>query len=183
MFKKIVAVLSCLLLAAPMPAIAHPYQHDEDAIVQVVCVMDDGIGFGTAVKIGPDEYVTAKHVATLGKCSVDGQPVVNTYVDPKLDIATFRGPKNKHRIRVSCAGYTPGEVYIARGYAEGGPEDAELPWLATSLKILGMTTFVGDAFHGMSGGPLIGENGRVYGVVDIGNPAGSVALRDSKVCR
>ena len=176
--KALTTVAAAFLLAAPSAPSAKPYAHDEAAIVKVEC---EG-GWGSAVKIGPSEYITAAHVVNAGGCTVDGVGITVTRVNDLFDYATFTGPTNNHVIPVSCGGFDAGKIYVARGYPGGFPGLVRVPWLMTELTDQGQRLAIGDAIPGMSGGALIDRRGRVTGIVNRRVASRSLPLSATSAC-
>lgn len=179
---KLVAILACLSLVSSVPVGAkETYPHDEAAIVRVDC--DQSVG--TAVKVGPNTYLTAAHVVDEGVCKVDGQEIVVTSIDKNIDFATFTGPASNSQLPIDCRGFIPKELYLSRGYAYGGLADFEEMMVASSYKVRGthFIALVGEIIPGMSGGPLINEAGKVVGINNIKNPSASLPLSVTPVCK
>jgi hypothetical protein len=183
--KTWAVALAALLCAAPTTSEAGPppYSHDEAAIVRVFCTNPLGTSVGTAVKVGPGEYITAAHVVDSGQCHIGIVPIVVTHLDKLRDFATFTGPVSAAVVRISCDGFKPGRVYEARGFAGGEFTNISFPWQATELASWPWTVFVGEAIPGMSGGPLIDRKGRVTGVVNMRWPARSLPLSRTGLCQ
>lgn len=175
--KKIALCLAAVVLASPVQAAAEPYQHDEGAIVKVVCKE----GTGSATRVGKNTYISVDHVTSNTNCTVNGTPIIITYTDPRQDFSTFLGPSGLATIPVSCKGYKHKEAYIARGYAFGGTDIFFQPLLAVT-KYEKWWAFVGEVFPGMSGGPVIDADGKTTGTVNIRNPSGSIDLSETIVC-
>ena len=176
--RKTAVVLAALLLASPVSAHEEPYQHDEGAIVKVVC----NLGSGSATRVGRNTYISVHHVTKNTGCRVHGVPIEVTYSDESRDFSTFLGPSGLETIPISCQGYQTGNAYIARGYAFGGDE----PWFQPVMAVARyeeLWAMLGDIFPGMSGGPVIDKGGRIVGTVNIMNPSGSVSLSDTPVCQ
>lgn len=172
---------SALLLAVlliPSSAQAEPYSPDRASIVQVLC----SNGAGTAFKVSEDKYVTAKHVVTADDCRVNGELITDVDRSDPEDFASFKGPKSKHRLHVSCNGYFTQRTYMAIGYGFGWPVTMNMPWISTDIAIDGYQSFIGEGIPGMSGGPVINRSGEVVGIVNMRWPTRSRALRDTPIC-
>lgn len=190
--KPLLALPIALLLAAPtivaIPTAADPgspseYPHDPAAIVRIECHSDTDSGIGTAVKVGRYTYITAAHVADGRICTIGGQPVAVTVSGGEhRDFATLTGPASNVFLPISCKGFRFGRIYLARGYAGGGYALAAQPWLATSIPWGRRTILLGEAYPGMSGGPLIDRKGRVRGVVNTRLPSMALPLSETSLC-
>lgn len=176
--KKIVVCLAALALASPVHAAIEPYQHDEGAIVKVLC----NEGSGTATRVGKNTYISVDHVTRNTGCTVNGTPIMVTYADPRKDFSTFLGPSGSETIAISCKGFKSGEAYISRGYAFGGPDVWFEPVVAVT-KYKGFWAFAGHHFPGMSGGPILDSEGKTTGTVNILNPTGGLDLSETPVCQ
>lgn len=185
--KALAAASAALLLAASNSApqlVSADYNHNPAAIVRIECRWADGGSIGTAVKIGRDSYITAAHVVDKGACQIGGAPIAVTWMGrPQIDFATLTGPASDTAMPVSCGGYRAGHIYAARGYAFGGHDLFLQPWLATTIPWAnGLSVFLGEAYAGMSGGPLIDRQGRVRGIVNTRMPSMSLSLAVTPVC-
>jgi hypothetical protein len=177
--KKIALSVAALFLAAPINGTAQePYTHDEGAIVKVTCEE----GSGSATRVGKNTYISVDHVTRNTDCKVDGKTIEVTYFDRKRDLSTFIGPEGKKTIEISCDGYRQMEGYVARGYAFGRDELWFQP-LVYVTTYFGFHVFAGEVYPGMSGGPILDKEGRITGTVNIRNPAGSVDLSTTPICR
>lgn len=184
--KTLAAIPMALILAAPSTPIDYTYQHNPLAIVKVVCKGERGTGYGTAFKVTENAYITANHVVEIGTCFVGGKKITVTSQDEATDYATFLGPKSSAVIRVSCRTLYEREIFIARGFAGGGNHNMLLPWLATEIRIKGKeayTYFIGDAFPGMSGAPVIDKKGYAIGVVSRRLASQATTIRQTGYCK
>jgi hypothetical protein len=178
MSKLLEIIAAAIGLGSPTPVDHQPYQHAEAAIVRVDCDK----WRGSATRVGPTTYISVAHVMSGTGCKVGGEGTKVTYINEKQDFAVFEGKYGKEVIQISCDGYRYKEPYIMRGYAGGGEDNFFQPVIFVA-KWAGFATFVGEDFPGMSGGPVIDVKGRITGTVNIGNPTGSVDLKDTVICR
>jgi hypothetical protein len=128
--KKVVALIAAILGACSAPASTPLYSIPQETIVFVDC----GKWMGTAVKVGAEHYLTARHVTDSGKCSVNGVPIRNVKVNPLNDSATFDGPASPYVAGYSCKGTENWGKYLAMGYAEGRPFLDFEPMIASDIQ-------------------------------------------------
>lgn len=180
--KKIIAAIAAgFLLASPVSAEPKPYDVSFSAVVRIQC----GKAVGTAAHIGNGNYVSVKHVTSMGDCKI-GDYGTSDKVEAKFqDFSTFKGPVLPTKIETDCSGYQSGKVYMAVGYAFGAMEQTVQAWLATLVPDpeLGMTTFIGEGIPGMSGGPVVSPEGKIVGTVNMRWPTRSIPLKDTYFCR
>jgi hypothetical protein len=136
-----------------------------------------GTAMGTAFHLGEGRYFTALHV--VYEC-VPSASVVQ--YNSALDYAILVGPVIDKQLTVSCKPFIPGEFYLAVGYGYGYPEAMRQPWIASPFNSGPYHSFVGEAIPGMSGGPVLDEEGRVHGVVNMRWPARSLPLKATPLC-
>lgn len=180
--KNLLAAIASLSLFAAAPACARDVV-PEEAIVQVDCATVLGTTSGTATHVGNGLYTTADHVVNQGVCSVGGVLVQNLTHDTAHDFATFSAPPRKTSVRYTCRGFKRGEDYFAAGYPDGLGFLILEAWTATKFKSDGYQVFVGNAYPGMSGGPLINGAGKMVGIVNMRWPTQSMPLRSTILCK
>jgi hypothetical protein len=155
-----VALGSLSLGAAPLNTIDRtvpsPFRGSFEVVPQIMCAK----GSGSGVRISDDVIITAAHVATLGGCSIDGQPAALAYQQPGRDFAAMTAPLGAgYRATYSCEGIKAGERYMAFGYANGGKPNVE-PLLGTNYNAgNGAVMLRGKVYHGMSGGAVFNSEG------------------------
>ncbi len=184
----------------PAPGLDLPrpqrYLVNLDSIPFINC----GAFVGTAEIIAPNTVMTAAHV--VGKetqCTV-GQAVAVVLVNNKeLDYAILSVPTTAiHQpMKKSCEGFIAGQTYYAIGYAHGrdfvitrltadktysNAMDDKSGTLFSHTRILS-----GDVYQGMSGGPIVDENGVQVGItsatsIGVRTKALSRELKDTSIC-
>jgi hypothetical protein len=192
MFKLIALVCAAsALVSATIPA-DEPANIDYNAIVKVVC----GGASGTAFWIDDTRLLTAVHVTRNGPCSIDGNPVRIVREEEAIDVAELEGPNIGHHLHLNCRAFHRGHIYHAAGFAfahfrhtsrligTGYRETAPDP-----VPAIGMAILRGQAYPGMSGGPVFDRRGNVVGMTNRGSQGGanptfeSREIRESAVCR
>lgn len=177
--KLCVIVVAALLSASPVHSKPiPPFSHEAEAIVRITCKQQLGIAVGTAFHIGGGKYATAFHV--INECLSSYASVI---YDAKFDYAVFSGPVLPKSIAVDCSGFKSGQEYLGIGYAHGTFGLWFIPVIASKFSQEGYQSFVGDFQPGMSGGPVLGEDGKARGVVNMRWPARSQELRDTHICK
>lgn len=160
-----------------------------------------GTWVGTAEVIGKNKLMTAAHVVgNNAVCQVGSSPAVVTENNKALDYAIIDVTTSAvaQPMKISCAGFQPRKTYYAIGYAHGRDfaitrlvatanfeeegRDGRTGTLFTHTRIL-----QGEVFSGMSGGPIVDENGVQVGIVaatvtGIHPRALSRELKDTSVC-
>ena len=182
--RWIVAIAALLTAAPSIPQTpSTTFRHNEAAIVRVFCQNGEGAVWGTAFKITATQYITARHVTNDRTCFVAGQQVLVHTEDEQHDYASFDGPRSDAVIEPSCEGFRRGKTYASRGFARGEPFNVFSPQIAFPLTLGGFQTFVGEpVIPGMSGGPMIDEQGRVVGINNMRWPNRSMPLRSTPLC-
>jgi hypothetical protein len=171
-------------LGATISFVFNPY------IEKVSC---DG-GTGTGFKLADGRWVSANHVTELGGCEVDGLPIIVTGFDDRTDWSTFIVPGDNRRggLTPDCSGYQDRTWYHGQGHARGLPIVTSTPVLFSSFmqgnSARDWATLIYNRFiPGMSGGAVLGSDGRVVGIVNAYNlffPASaSIALKDTPICQ
>lgn len=176
-----------------------------DRVRKLICWNDNkkGAAAGTGFVIKEGVLVTAAHVIDQHcKDSATQLPVRVYYVDWDNDfalVAMNTGPVTDV-MEYSCNGYLKDERYTAIGYA-GGTRLRETRLVAKgtytrdsdNMRIsptevtpsVHLSNLEGNIYHGMSGGPIIDEDGIVVGINSTTNgdgSGGSRELRDTILC-
>lgn len=185
--KPILAIAAALFLVAPAPAatpnvpvVPSPYFIKLDLVEQIICADRTGSG----ARIDGDLVLTAEHVIEGGPCTIGGALVEVVHVDRKADMAVLRTARRSFtRIALSCAPFREGRAYYAIGYAFGSDFVVQR-LMGTKSKTpegrwQGQALLRGQVFHGMSGGPIVDENGGLVGIINAVSKSG-VALSVSK---
>lgn len=173
------ALLALALGAAqPIPAPVIPWE----ASMIVNC----GDASGTVFHIGDGRYITAAHVVTDGNCTILGLPARITHQDGELDIAELSGPFSPVKFDLDCRGFRVGRQYLATGFA-GGKYRINIPLIHSVFARdpkAGNSMFIGaDVIPGMSGGPVIGEDYRVAGIINQRWPSRARSVADTYLCK
>lgn len=168
-------------------------------IRRVECDASGGGGWsGSAEIIARNRVVTAGHVAYgASRCTIDGQPLTFINVDNSHDFAVAKVDLGDTPIMpISCEGFVKDAEYLSIGYAKGQDfavtkqistgktglmqGDPEYPFAQTDF-----TVEIGVTYPGMSGGAVIGLDGRMVGLVNAGDDqffSMSQALKDTALC-
>jgi hypothetical protein len=150
---------------------------------------------GSAFKVGPHKYLSVNHVTARAGCTIEGKPIYVTYSDPNGDfsIISLYDPE-PGGIPIDCDGYKAGRVYLSVGFARGAPESVVIPLRAYGFHNApsadrGWQIFGGveTVIPGMSGGPIMSQEGRVVGMVNAYNGehgfSWSRPLSETVLCR
>jgi hypothetical protein len=188
----IVKALAALLALVPVSATPQTTPASSLELVHYPLVhrVDCLEGRGTAFRVGGVHWLSVAHVTALHACSIDGQAITVTEQDGKRDFAQLdAGIMPANGFKINCKGFIPGHWYFAIGYPQGGPIQVALALYATYAKTAdGRRVLLGDytVIPGMSGGPILAEDGSVVGVVNAYLPGTSISisreLRDTSVC-
>jgi S1-C subfamily serine protease len=188
--KKVV----CLSFPAGVSIESDPEKLTEAQIRQV----HEGSGSGTV--IAKNRVLTAHHViAGMSACLIDGRLAKPVYDDADLDMTVLEVPLGDTAVaQTSCDGFDKSRPYFMIGYAwsrdfalqhstftgvyddiMAGEGDGTNEHLLRHI-----AEFNGAVFPGMSGGPVIGTDGRVYGLINAGDEhqAAFRDLKDTPLC-
>jgi S1-C subfamily serine protease len=156
---------------------------DTGSIVQVMAVACGMVTSGSGFFVGPNLVITNAHVVagdpaptvTVGTSTVGTEPVL---FDPNLDIAVLHVATTSRPALTLVAGTAaPSTTAMVLGYPYGGPIRADMGTVishdsARTSDIYGSGTTSRDIYEvrglvrpGDSGSPVLGEDGRVLGVI------------------
>ncbi len=190
------AALNALAFVLPEPIPANR-AITNDLVPMIKCRGTAGIGgLGTGTRISPTQVLTASHVAEIGNCSINGEPVELEMQSVRLDIAIFKTLPRAGSWPVNCEPLRFGARYHAAGYARGAPLYRQevfgtlhaavpariLPKFGGTAMYVGRETFI----PGMSGGPIVNDRGQLVAIVIGYNKALGVSygrsLADTPLC-
>jgi S1-C subfamily serine protease len=196
------------------PAVVKPYRPSVylnlDLVRKIVCLDPNdatkGVGVGTAEIVGKGIMITAAHVVAAGdlpQCydAATKAPVRPYLIDPEADFAMLAfddgSSGEMEYMRYSCEGFVNKARYQAIGYALGQAlilnrmtatdrQTSRTYTLSSHRVASGLQYLNGDIFQGMSGGPIINEDGVIIGINSATDHRGiglSRALKDTALCR
>lgn len=171
--------------ATPTPSIEDRTLHDQSAVVRVTSGTCDGGGTGSGFVIDSRHVVTVAHVVE-GATSIvvrraNGSRVARATVvglDEKREVALLeldRDLKTSVELRFTTRAVKQLEPVGAIGYPLGGQlstTTGQVTALDTranvggGVTLRGLIQFNAAISHGNSGGPLVGRDGRVAGLVE-----------------
>lgn len=176
-FALAAAALSLIAVVSPASAQTDP------AIRPVQCGQDHGTVFATE----DGDFITAAHVARGGNCRLNAShPIrVMNYYD-RADYARGRAGSFDGSLRVSCEPIIAGEQYIMVGYPAGTDQAIHVFGRATGdshdidqpgVRIDGLVSIRGGGVvRGMSGGPVLNQNGDVVGIISAVSASSRITL-------
>ena len=153
-------------------------------------------GLGTGTRIDATHVLTAGHVASIGNCRINGEPILLVFKSVKLDVAIFKTLPHPGAWPALCEPLHFGEAYTAYGYALGGPLHREVvlgtihrgttaaadPGFGDTGLFVGSEKFI----PGMSGGPIVNSRGQLVGVIvgyeNLSNISLGRMLADTPLC-
>lgn len=187
--------ITCMSLPAGVTLGDDPEKWTDDQIDQIQ------FQTGTGTIIAHNRVLTAAHVVHGAATCFFGKALVQiSFEDRALDVAVLDVPLGETAFSpISCDGFDSlaDEPFFAIGYAWGKDfaiqkQQFTGQYIAAALtdttetmqdEHLGL--FAGETYPGMSGGPIVGQDGRIYGVV-IGGDQREVSLyrdlRDTPLC-
>ena len=148
-----------------------PYLVDNNTIARIDC----GKWMGTGSYIGGGLVVTARHVVSSGRCTVDlaKAEIIEPTANAGLDFAVLK-IKNDVGFRqlIDCSGIHEGRMYLATGYAEDAPRTVTQRLIGSSSishdkGFSGLSVMRGSITQGMSGGPVNdAETGALVAIIN-----------------
>ena len=152
---------------------------------------------GSGVVINYNMVLTAMHVVYGAQCTIDHQPVKVIAASKTLDVAVLsvKLPPGTPVAKFSCEGYQFGSSYTSYGFSSKNPiyepvvrtrdvtftnPNDHFPFIVQNLSGLH-----GLVLQGMSGGPIIDQNGVVIGInngSDSHSVVGSRPLSETPLC-
>jgi hypothetical protein len=183
--RKTLLLASMLFSAA---AHAEPVETSEttqvqSAVVTMTCLTEDmvtgniGTANGTMWRLGQGQMITAFHVWNIGKCGGDHQSFHPVFTDYDLDIAILAtDDANVTSLQIDCTPIKKGDTFVGYGYVHQILQRVEVTATGNKVQqkdtprwpggyiVKGANRSVGFE-HGMSGGPLINQNGKVQGII------------------
>lgn len=198
-------LLSALLISsAPIPGAMFPPTNVNLSVVrQLECASGSGTGF----VVEDNVIATANHVANIGSCydAQTGQLYTVLHQDAEHDFALMTGKTLAMPLQpVSCQGYKKGDTYFTYGFSSFKQlntlfrlsplvaQEEETFQMRSSPLTYTMFRLSGYIVFGQSGSPVFDGDGRITGVVNIGdfdgndNPTGkmlSTELKDTILCK
>jgi S1-C subfamily serine protease len=180
---KTAVILAALIMIPAMRASDLAEGVNYGAVARIEC----GEAVGTGFWVESGRIVTAAHVVSNGPCSIDGVAAETARVDGDLDIAELHGPVGSGTLPIECSDYRTGRVYRAIGHALGALRPSTRVLRATRYRSdldngHRLRVFEGEVAPGMSGGPIVDNQGKVVGITLRRWPARSRELNDTWIC-
>ena len=174
----LVVVLALVGCDQPIDNMGAP-RINERMVPKIACEFQVGSG----IQINSNTVITAEHVVRNGGCRVDyarrggyrDLTVVNSSSNNDFAELSSSQTLRGTNMRVSCEGVVTGQTYWLAGYPGGGNLSV-VQVQATDRYIRGVTAnsrytidnlrvMQGQAYGGMSGGPVINQAGQVVGII------------------
>lgn len=170
MIRNLVALVAACIAAPAIPqeAIPTPFFITSDTIPEIFCAKPEGGGWtGTGVIISAINVISAHHVTDGAAICAAQQAYRLTMVRREGDFAvnSTSFPTEVQRMIVSCEGIKEGHVYLAAGYAFGGGL-VVAKVVGTTMRDGEFVRMQGRVYPGMSGGPVVDDEGRVVAIVN-----------------
>jgi hypothetical protein len=183
------ALLALAFASAASPVAPQAFPEIEQQIVPMVdCVTSRG----SAVRIGPNLLVTARHVVKDNpeRCSINGKPFKVIYNSPTNDFSMLWTDEPGPFREKDCGGFVKGRTYTATGHARGLPELTSINLISTGAWNAGFGILWGifTVIPGQSGGEITDDaTGKVVGIINFYDPqkglSGSVQMKDMPICK
>lgn len=192
MIAKLLAGAVALALSAPVLVSATQPASTEIGLLPStrpeVVLVDCDESRGSAFYVGPTTLVSVAHVTSNEGCKIKGQPIKVIAIEG--DFSILSGEPSTVWLKIDCAGYIPGHLYTAWGYARGLYTLTSVDLTATDEWAWGVRRLwsIFTVIPGQSGGPLIDPlTDKAVGTVNTYNAgrgdSGSVELKDTQICR
>lgn len=185
MTVKLLALIGAPLLLSNAPTVEpSPFRYNFITAPKIECATSRGTG----VRISVDTVITAAHVISgRGPCGVDGTAMEMTHQANGIDFAAMKGDLGGGLYAtVSCEGIRAGERYLAMGYPFGETPNVEILVGTTRRHSGARVNMLGRVYPGMSGGPVINDDGAVVAITVQYNPQANasnvVELRGTYLC-
>ncbi len=191
-----------LALSSLSPAFSHTdsrnnYFLNLDTVKKIACQQGEYNVFGTGTIVGRNRVLTANHVVYgTDSCTIDGHPAKTIWSDATGDIAMLAVNLGDTPVtQFSCEGYKAYQPYFAVGYAQAEDFAINLIHPTTGREVMPKseeypfdvrpeTLAFGEFISGMSGGPVMGLDGRIAGIINASDGRTSLTrdLTDTALC-
>ena len=199
--KRLVTAFLVLLMAATMvrssnnkPAgdVSDFLDGNRSDIPKMICGRSTGTSFFVTQRI----LVSAAHVVSGEECRASSATFTVDEYHEHFDLAILstRSSQNIHSFIISCTGFSPGQTYRGFGYARGVNfrsvllvPDNRLFQTTYRAPLTSFQTSSGTVEQGMSGGPIINDQGEAVGFISAiyipeDNTALGVDFRQTPLC-
>lgn len=150
---------------------------------------------GTGTIIARNRVLTAAHVVdNMTACVFKGKVMATAYLDDRLDTAVLTADLGDTPVTpVNCDGLQAGTEYLSIGFAGGVDFAIQRVTFAGTYADQRLKTgdvshhqglMGGEAYGGMSGGPIVNGAGEVVAIVNTGGPrmTGARDLTETPLC-